>query len=317
MLTFTIRRLLAIIPLMLGVILVTMLLPRLIPGDVVTIMLGSESVVSPQRADEMRRLLGLDRSIPQQYWDYLTGLVRGDMGRSLRTGQPVGPLIVDRFMLSFYISMLAIVLGTVGGVTLGVIAARYRRTRADLFFRIFNLIGLSVPRFWVATLLLLAATFYLAGTFPTVGAARADAGFLERMRYAFLPGVTLAIPVAAVLARITQTAMAEVLAQDYVRVAHAKGLARRVVFVKHALRNALIPVVTEIGLQTGFIFGGIVEVEVVFSYPGVGQLALNAISQRDYPVLQGVLLVITVLFAVINLVVDLSYAWLDPRIRYE
>jgi peptide/nickel transport system permease protein len=317
MLFYTIRRLLAIIPLLLGVVLITMLLPRLIPGDVVTIMLGSESVVSPQRADEMRRLLGLDRSLPEQYVDYLSSLVRGDMGRSLRTGQPVAPLIAQRFTLSLYVSLLAILMGTVVGVSLGILAARYRKTRADVFLRIFNLLGLSIPRFWVATLLLLAATFYLHGVFPTVGAARADATLIEKLRYAFLPGLTLAIPVSAVLARITQSAMTEVLVQDYIAVARAKGLMERAVFYKHALRNALIPIVTEIGLQAGFIFGGIVEVEVVFSYPGVGLLALNAISQRDYPVLQGVLLTITLLFALINLLVDLSYAWLNPKIRYS
>jgi peptide/nickel transport system permease protein len=317
MLIYTIRRMLAIIPLMLGVVLLTMLLPRLIPGDVVTIMLGSESVVSPQRAQEMRRLLGLDRSIPEQYWDYLTSLAQGDMGRSLRTGQPVAPLIASRFILSLYVSILAVVMGTMVGVSLGILAARYRKTRADLFLRIFNLLGLSIPRFWVATLLLLAATFYLHGVFPTVGSAGPEASFAERLRFAFLPGLTLAIPVSAVLARITQSTMTEVMLQDYITVARAKGLGERIVFYKHALRNSLIPVVTEIGLQAGFIFGGIVEVEVVFSYPGVGLLALNAISQRDYPVLMGVLLVITFLFALINLLVDLSYAWLNPRIRYS
>lgn len=317
MLTYIVRRLLAIIPLLLGVVLLTMLLPKLIPGDVVTIMLGSESVVSPQRAQELRRLLGLDKSLPEQYVEYLQRLAQGDLGNSLRTGQPIGPMIAERFALSFYISMLAIVIGAAVGIPLGILAVRMRKARgANLFLRIFNLLGLSIPRFWIGTMFLLAATFYFGGIFPTVGAAKPDASLLERLRYAFLPALTLALPVSAVLARVTQSSLLDVLVQDYITVARAKGVIERRVFSKHALRNGLIPVVTEMGLQAGFIFGGIVEVEVVFSYPGVGLLALNAISQRDYPVLQGVLLIITLLFAVINLLVDLSYAWLNPQIRY-
>jgi peptide/nickel transport system permease protein len=317
MLVYSIRRVLATIPLLLGVILITMLLPRLIPGDVLTIMLGAESVISPERAAHMREMLGLDRSIPRQYWDYVTNLAQGHMGYSLRTGRPVGPLIMERFYLTAYIALLSALMGILAGIPLGTLAARFQRTRLDIFLRIFNLVGLSVPRFWIGTMLVLIAMMYFSGIFPTVGAPRGGATLLEHLRYAFLPALTLAIPMAAVVARITQSTIYEVLANDYVRTARAKGVMEQVVFFKHALRNALIPVVTVIGLQIGFIFGGIVEVEVVFAYPGVGTLALNAIEQRDYPILQGILLIITFMFAMINLLVDLSYAWLNPQITYD
>jgi peptide/nickel transport system permease protein len=317
MLVYVVRRTLAIIPLLLGVVFITMLLPQLIPGDVLTIMLGGESVISPERADHMREMLGLNRSLPEQYWDYLTNLLRGDMGNSLRTGRPVAPIIFERFYLTAYISFLAVFLGALIGIPLGVIAARFQRTRLDIFLRIFNLIGLSVPRFWIGTMLLLVAMLYLRGVFPTVGAPRGEATILDYLRYAFLPSLTLAFPFSAVVARVTQSSISEVLVNDYVRTARSKGVQERVVFFKHALRNGLIPVVTVIGLQIGFIFGGIVEVEVVFAYPGVGTLALNAIDQRDYPMLQGILLIITVLFAVVNLLTDLSYAWLNPQITYD
>ncbi|MEX2541689.1 MAG: ABC transporter permease [Trueperaceae bacterium] len=317
MLIYTARRFLQLTPLLLGVILVVMLLPRLIPGDVVTIMLGTESVISPERAAEMRTLLGLDRSLPQQYWDYLTDLAQGDLGRSLRTGRPLGPVIADRFLLSANVALLALAMAIIVGIPLGVLGARHRRSRFSVLLQTFNLLGLSLPTFWTGTILLLVATFYFDDVFPTIGSAGAGAPWYEHLRYAFLPSLTLAIPVAAVLARITQSAMIEVLAQDYITVARAKGVAERLVFYKHALRNSLIPVVTELGLQAGLILGGVVTIELVFSYPGIGLLVLTAIGQRDYPILQSVLLIVSFLFFVINFLVDLSYALLNPRITYS
>lgn len=317
MLVYTIRRFLQLTPLLLGIILIVMLLPRLIPGDVVTIMLGTDAVISQARAAEIRTLLGLDRSIPQQYWEYLVALSQGDLGRSLRTGRPIGPLIADRFALTANVALLSLVMAIIGGIPLGVIGARYRRSRWSAFLQTFTLIGLSFPTFWIGTILLIASTFYLQGVFPTLGSAGPGAPWVEQLRYAFLPSVTLAIPVGSVLARITQSTMIEVLALDYIKVARSKGLSERVVFYKHALRNSLIPVVTELGLQAGLILGGVVTIEVVFSYPGIGLLVLNAINQRDYPILQSVLLIVSLLFFIINYLVDLSYAWLNPRISYE
>ncbi len=317
MLVYTIRRFLQLTPLVLGMVFLVMLLPRLIPGDVVTIMLGTEAVISPARAAEIRQLLGLDRSIPQQYWDYLVALSQGDLGRSLRTGRPLGPLIADRFTLTANIALLSLGMAIVVGVPLGVIGARRRGTRWSIALQTFNLIGLSFPTFWIGTILLIGATHVFPGVFPTLGSAGPGAPWFEQLRYAFLPSVTLAIPVAAVLARITQSAMLEVLAQDYIKVARSKGLAERVVFYKHALRNSLIPVVTELGLQAGLILGGVVTIELVFSYPGIGLLVLTAINQRDYPILQSVLLIVSALFFIINYLVDISYAWLNPMIVYD
>jgi ABC-type dipeptide/oligopeptide/nickel transport system permease component len=317
MLVYTIRRFLQLTPLVLGMILIVMLLPRFIPGDAVTIMLGTDAVISQARADEIRKLLGLDRSIPQQYWDYLVALSRGDMGNSLRSGRPLGPIIAERFGLTANIALLSLAMAVVFGVPLGVIGARYRHARWSVLLQTFNLIGLSFPTFWIGTILLIAATHVFPGWFPTLGSAGPDAPWLEQLRFAFLPSLTLAIPVTAVLARITQSSMIEVLAQDYVTVARAKGLAERTVFYKHALRNSLIPVVTELGLQAGLILGGVVTIELVFSYPGIGLLVLNAINQRDYPILQSVLLIVSGLFFVVNYLVDLSYAFLNPLIVYE
>ena len=317
MLVYTIRRFLQLTPLVLGMILIVMLLPRLIPGDVVTIMLGTEAAISQDRANEIRRLLGLDRSILQQYGDYLVALSRGDLGKSLRTGRPLGPLIAERFAATANIALLSLAAAVVVGVPLGVIGARYRRARWSIVLQTANLIGLSFPTFWIGTILLIGASHYLQGVFPTLGSAGPDAPWLEQLRYAFLPSVTLAIPVAAVLARITQSSMLEVLAQDYIAVARAKGLGEGAVFYKHALRNSLIPVVTELGLQAGLVLGGVVTIELVFSYPGIGLLVLNAINQRDYPILQSVLLIVSALFFVINYLVDLSYAFLNPLIVFE
>ncbi|MEX2536619.1 MAG: ABC transporter permease [Trueperaceae bacterium] len=316
MLIYTLRRFLQLTPMLLGVILVVMLLPRLVPGDVVTIMLGSESVISPDRAAEMRSLLGLDRTIPEQYWDYLNALAQGDLGNSLRTGRSLGPLIADRFILTANVALLALMMAIIVGIPLGVIGARYRRSRWSILLQTFSLVGLSLPTFWTGTILLLVVTFYLEGVFPTIGSAAAGAPWYEHLRYAFLPALTLAVPVTAVLARITQSAMIEVLAQDYITVARAKGVGERVVIFKHALRNSLIPVVTELGLQAGLILGGVVTIELVFSYPGVGLLVLTAINQRDYPILQSVLLIVSLLFFIINYLVDLSYGFLNPRITY-
>ena len=317
MLIYTARRFLQLTPLLLGMILVVMLIPRFIPGDVVTVMLGADAVISQDRADEIRRLLGLDRSIPQQYGEYLVALSQGDLGRSLRTGRPIGGLIADRFVLTANVAFLSLIMAVAAGIPLGVIGARYRGSRWSVMLQTLNLIGLSFPTFWIGTILLILATRYLHGVCPTLGSAGPGAPWFEQLRYAFLPSLTLAIPVAAVLARITQSTMIEVLAQDYVKVARSKGLAERVVFYKHALRNSLIPVVTEIGMQAGLILGGVVTIEVVFSYPGIGMLVLTAINQRDYPILQAVLLIVSLVFFVINYLVDISYAWLNPRITYE
>ncbi len=317
MLVYTIRRFLQLTPLVLGMVFIVMLLPRLIPGDVVTIMLGTEASISPDRANEIRQLLGLDRTIPQQYWDYLVALSQGDLGKSLRTGRPLGPLITARFGQTANIALLSLTIAVLFGVPLGVIGARYRHARWSVVLQTFNLIGLSFPTFWIGTILLIGATHVFPGWFPTIGSAGPGAAWVEQLRYAFLPSVTLAIPVTAVLARITKSSMIEVLAQDYIAVARAKGLSEETVFYKHALRNSLIPVVTELGLQTGLVLGGVVTIELVFSYPGIGLLVLNAINQRDYPILQSVLLIVSGLFFFINYLVDLSYAFLNPLIVYE
>ena len=311
------RRILMLIPTLLGVLLITLFVPRLIPGDAVSMILGTESVISPERANEMRRLLGLERPIHVQFIEYVAGLARGDFGRSLRTGAPIGPLLLERFSISFALTLYATVIAIAISVPIGVMVSSSRSVWLGLVVRIASLIGLSVPQFWMGTLLLIGATFYFPGVFPTVGAPRIGDGVVAWLQGSLLPAFALSVTMAAVLVRMIRSSMLEVLSQDYVRTAWAKGLTRRVVFFSHALRNAFIPVVTEIGLQFGLILGGAILVETVFTYPGFGLLVMRAIEQRDYPILQGALLLSALLFSLINLAVDMAYALLDPRISYE
>lgn len=314
---FVFRRVMALIPTMLGIILLAMLIPRLVPGDVVSLMIGAESVVSPERAAEMRRLLGLGKPLHLEYWDYLCGVVRGDLGNSLRTGVPIFPTLLSRLGLSIRLAIFALTLGVMISLPTGILSAALRNSRVDILIRLGSLLGLSIPNFWMGTLFLLVATIYVPGVFPTVASVTAETGFLDFVRAAFLPALTLALTMTAVLTRLTRSSMLEVLRQDYITVARSKGLAERVVLYKHAIRNAMIPVTTEIGLQFGLMLGGVILVETVFTFPGLGTLVVRAIEQRDYTILQGALLAIAVVFTLTNLAVDLGYGLLDPRIRYE
>jgi peptide/nickel transport system permease protein len=311
------RRAMALVPTLLGVILLAMLIPRLVPGDVVTLMIGSESIVSPERAQEMRRLLGIGKPLHVEYWDYLRSVLTGDLGASLRTGVPVLPTLLPRLDLSMRLAIFALILGVLVSLPTGILSAALRNSRLDIVVRLGSLLGLSIPNFWLGTLFLLVATVYIPGVFPTVASVTADTSLAEFMRAAFLPALTLALTMTAVLTRLTRSSMLEVLRQDYVAVARAKGLAEGVVLYKHALRNAVIPVTTEIGLQFGLLLGGVILVETVFTYPGLGTLIVRAIEQRDYTILQGALLVIALIFTLTNLLVDIGYGLLDPRIRYE
>lgn len=310
------RRILLAVPTVLGVLIAVFLLIRLVPGDVVTQLVGLEATISPKRVEELRRLFGLDRSLPVQFGEYVSGVLHGEMGKSLRTGLPVGKELLRRFPVTIQLASMGLLAALLIGVPVGIMAAVKRGRAADYMATGFVLLGLSVPSFWLAILLILFFALRL-GWFPPgayVSPAEDLTGNLARM---ILPAISVGLVLAAAITRIVRSSLLEVLSRHYIRTARAKGLRESIVVVKHALRNALIPVVTVIGLQFGTLLGGTVIIEQIFSLPGIGRYALEGINLRDYPVIQGAVLAIALSFVIVNLLVDLAYGFLDPRIRYE
>jgi ABC-type dipeptide/oligopeptide/nickel transport system permease component len=276
---------------------------HLVPGDPVTIALGSHA--TPEAVAQLRHQLGLDQSLPQQYWSFIGNALHGNLGTSIRSEQSVYDEIISRAGSTVTLALSATVLAVIFGVGVGVVAAISRRS-VDLGVMTTALAGLSMPTFWSGILLILlfGLTWHVL---PVVGG-----GGLAAL---VLPSVTLALPAAAVLARITRGSMLEVLGQDFVRTARAKGIGRARVVLRHVLPNAIVPVVTIVGLQVGGLLSGTVVVESLFARPGVGRLAVQAIQERDFPVVQGVVLVAGLVFVVVNLITDMLYPLLDPRIR--
>jgi len=289
----------------------------LIPGDVVQMIIGAEAErISPEFVAELRHFFGLDLPWYQQYWRWAGPLLRGNMGISWRTGKPVSELIAERLPVTIELTLLSVSLALVLGVTAGVISALYRDRAVDNLARLGSLFGLSIPVFWQGTMLIL----FFSLTFrwmPSVVWVPMWEDPWTNLKIVLLPVLCLATGSAANIQRVTRSCMLDVLSSDYIRTAQAKGLAGNKVIIKHALKNALIPIVTVAGLQLGYLLGGLVIIEEVFTLPGVGRLVLWAIYQRDYPVILGAILFIGFAFMVINLLVDLLYVVLDPRIRYR
>ena len=307
-------RLVSLIPVLWGVSVVVFLLVHLLPGDAVQMFLGTQVALGPQQMDELRRLFGIDKPLPLQYLDWIGRVLRGDFGISLRTGQPVLPTILARLPISIEITLLALAAALVIALPMGVVAALRRGTAVDALVTAVGLVGLSVPNFWLAAMLLiLLANLPIASVGVYV---RFSASPVANLTVMVLPALSLGLSLAAVIMRFVRSSLLEVLGEDYVRTARAKGLVERIVIDRHALRNALIPVITVIGFQAGYLLGGTVVIEEVFALPGMGRLALNAIGQRDYPVIQGVVLLIAGLFVLTNLAVDVLYSVVDPRVRY-
>jgi peptide/nickel transport system permease protein len=314
MTAYILRRIGISILLLLGISIISFFLVRLIPGDTVTVMLGMR--YDEQRAAQLRQRYALDRPIPIQYGIWLGQVVRGDLGDSHYTGRPVGATILDRLPVTLQLAAIALGFALVVGVPLGILSAIRHNRPMDYGASFLGLIGISIPGFWLGTILILLVSLRL-GWLPSGGFVSITFDPLANLRHMIMPGLALGTAVAAVVMRMTRSAMLEVIRQDYIRTARAKGQSERVVIVRHALRNALIPVATIVGLQAGYLLGGSVVIEEVFSLPGIGRLVLQAISSRDYLLLQGVVLFIAAAFVIINLIVDLLYAALDPRIRYE
>jgi len=309
------KRLIGAIPTLIGVSLLTFLFIRLIPGDAIAARLGTSQALTPEQLASLRAYLGLDQPLPQQYWTWLTSLLQGDLGYSIRTGRPVLVEIAQRLPATLELALAAAVIAVAVGLPLGIVSALRPRSRLDLAVRVAGLIGLSLPNFWLGTLLIVLFSLYLRWMPNTGGYVDFAQDPLANLQFLIFPAVTLGLALAAATMRMTRSAMLDVLGADYVRTARAKGLASNVVLRRHALKNALIVVVTLLGIQVGQLLGGAVVVEEIFSVPGVGRMLLNAILQRDYALVQGTVLAVALLFVALNIIVDLLYGYLDPRIR--
>ncbi|MEP6694447.1 MAG: ABC transporter permease [Chloroflexota bacterium] len=309
------QRLLGAIPTLLGVSVLTFLFVRLIPGDAIAARLGTSTALSPEQLASLRAFFGLDQPLYQQYWNWLTSLLRGDFGYSIRTGRPVLVEIAERLPATLELAMAATLIAVVVGLPLGLLSAMRPRSRADVVARIGGLIGLSLPSFWLGTLIIVVFSLYLRWLPNTGGYVDFVRDPLGNLALIVLPAVTLGVALAAATMRMTRSAMLDVLGADYVRTAWAKGLPGGLIVRRHVLKNGLIVVVTLLGIQVGQLLGGAVVVEEIFSIPGVGRMLLAAIVQRDYALVQGAVLVIAILFVLVNIVVDMLYGYLDPRIR--
>jgi len=316
MLVYLGRRSLLAIPTLFGVALIVFLLMRSVPGDVVTNLVGLQGNVSQERLVELRRLFGLDLPIHVQFGQWFGAAVQGDLGSSLRTGRPIATDLALRFPVTLELTVLSLLIALAIAIPVGVAAALYRGRWPDQLGSLFALLGLSIPGFFLGILLILLFSLRLEWLPPAGYVPFAEAP-LTNLRHMILPALSLGLILAAATARIVRSTLLEVLGRDFVRTARAKGLAERTVIMRHALRAALIPVVTVVGLQFGQLLGGAVIIEQVFSLPGVGRYALEGINLRDYPVVQGAVLLIAGAFVVVNLLVDVIYGFIDPRVRYD
>jgi len=313
MIEFLARRLLVLIPVLFFMSVIVFGVLRLIPGDPVDVMMGADQV-DAQTRQALRHELGLDLSLPHQYLRWVGRVVRGDLGRSVRNRESVVALIADKLPKTLLLTAASSLVALVVALPLGILAAVRRNTGADYAAMVFALLGVSVPNFFLGILLVLAFAVGL-GWLPSQGYASVVVQPVQALQYLLLPALTLGLAMAGVVTRMVRSSVLEAIGQDYVRTARAKGLSERGVVWKHALKNALIPTVTVVGLQFGTLLGGAVVVEQVFSWPGIGWLVVQSIFARDYPVVQGVTLVVGVLFVVINTTVDVLYSVLDPRVR--
>lgn len=315
MLFYLFRQIFLAIPALLGVLIITFLLMRAVPGDVVTQLVGLEGNVSEERMDEMRRMFGLDLPVHVQFKQWMGAALKGDLGSSIRTGRPILKDLGMRFPVTIELTILSLIVALLLSIPLGVIAALNRGNLLDAAISIFALLGLSIPGFFLGILLILLFSLQLR-LLPPAGYVPIQESLFQNLRHMILPSVSLGLVLSAAITRIVRSSMLEILSRDYIRTARAKGLSEQKVTYRHALRNALIPVITVIGLQFGSLLGGSIIIEQVFSLPGVGRFALDGINLRDYPIVQGAVIIIAASFILVNLIVDLIYSLIDPRIRY-
>jgi peptide/nickel transport system permease protein len=313
---FVRARLIDLAVVMFGVSVLTFLMIRLIPGDAVAIMLGANTEVTPDRIADLRTRLGLDQPFLAQYLAWIGGVLRGDLGVSLWTRKPVTEEILVHAWPTLQLTVLALAIGVGLALPLGVLMARLRGRGWDVALQVGSVAGLTIPSFWLGIMMILALTA-LAPELQVLGYVPFAEDPLGNIARLALPAFALALPIIANLARLLRSAMLDALHQDYIRTARAKGVPEHAVLFRHALRNALIPFVTSTGIMTGYLLGGAIVVEQVFAIPGLGRLILGAISERNYPLVQATILVITFAFVLVNFAVDLLYALIDPRVRLE
>jgi ABC-type dipeptide/oligopeptide/nickel transport system permease component len=303
---YLIRRILTTIPILFAISILVFSMAHLVPGDPVKIMLGMRA--SAERVELVREQLGLNDPIPKQYARFISNAFQGDFGRSIRSGRKVFSEIIDRFPATVELTVFGLVLAIFMGIVAGTLSATAKSPQTDLAIMIGAMISVSVPGFWFGLLLILLFCIKWP-LFPIAGAGG--------LAYLVLPAVTLGLRAAAIIARVTRASILEVLRQNYIQAARAKGLPERLVIYKHALRNGLIPVITIVGLQFGGLLSGAFIIEFLFARPGIGMLAVNALKQRDFPVIQGVVLFAATIYVLVNLVVDIINAFIDPRVQYQ
>ena len=314
MLKYIYQRLLLLIPMLLGVSIFTFGLLQVVPGDPITGTFGLDiENLDDSQLDRLREELGLNDPIPVQYLRYLGRLLQGDFGRSISTRRPVSLDLVERYPSTLLLALASLLVVVVISIPLGVLSARHRNSWIDNIAMLVSLFGVSMPNFWVGIMLILIFALYIP-VFPSFGMGTGIEGTFMSL---VLPALTLGTSLAGFVTRLTRSSMLEVLSQDYMRTARAKGLTEQATLMRHGLKNAFIPVITVLGLQFAGLLSGAVVVERVFAWPGIGRFAVDAIARRDYPVIMGTVLIFATTFVVTNLILDILYVFFDPRIRYD
>ena len=312
--TYVIRRVLQLIPVLFGISVLIFAVMKMIPGDVISGILGVDA--TPELRAQLEEIYGLNRPYVVQYLDWIGGVLHGDFGESIRTAEPILPQILTGFQVTAELTILPAIISWFIAIPLGILAAVKRNSLADRFVRVFALLGVSVPNFALSILLILFLSLAF-GYFSPLGYVSFFEDPLRNLQIMILPASILGVSIAGSVMRMTRSSVLEALRQDFVKTVRAKGASERVAIFKHVLRNALIPIITLVGMQIGTLLGGAVIVEQIFSLPGLGQMTLTGINQRDYPVVQGCVLFIAFVYVLVNLITDLLYTWIDPRISYD
>lgn len=310
---FLLSRLADLVFVLFGVSVIVFMMIRLVPGDAVAVMLGANTDITPERVAELRSRLGLDQPFLVQYLNWIGGVLRGDLGTSVWTGRPVATEIVAHVWPTLELTLLSVLVGAGLSIPLGCFMAEARGRGVEVAVRIGAIAGLTIPSFWLGIVSIFLVAKLLPGV-SALGYVPFSADPVANLQRMVLPVVALSLPMLANLSRLVRSAMLDALSQDYIRTAKAKGAGRRRIVYRHALRNALIPFVTSVGVLTGYMLGGAIVVEQVFAIPGLGRLVLGAISERNYPLVQATILVMTSAFVIVNFLVDLLYAVIDPRV---
>lgn len=311
---YTIRRILQLIPVLFGISVLIFAVMKMIPGDVISGILGVEA--TPELRAQLAAKYGLDQPYVVQYLNWIGGVLRGNFGESIRTSAPILPEILSRFKVTAELTILAAVISWIIALPMGIAAAIKRNSAVDRFVRVFALIGVSVPGFALSILLILVLSLAFH-YFSPLGYVGFFENPIRNLQIMILPSLILGVSISGSVMRMTRSSVLEVSQQDFVKTIRAKGVSERVAIFRHILRNALIPIITLVGMQIGSLLGGAVIIEQIFSLPGLGQMTLTGINQRDYPVVQGCVLFIAFVYVLVNLVTDLLYAWIDPRISYD